>query len=130
MNERRCPFPTIPSSSRHLSIPNLSTFEPSNLPTFNSLSPFPATLTDHSQIVENSATLSPVFATLTSRVTHKSFVCHSYRKHRGWGSHKRVERAFLPAASHPFHRPRAASHQSRITSHWFSRTVALPPAKC
>jgi hypothetical protein len=52
---------------------------------FLSLSPFAATLTDSSQLIENPATLSPAFATLTSRVKHKSFVCHSYKKHRGWG---------------------------------------------
>ena len=51
-----------------------------------SLSPFPATLTDGSQLTENPATLSPVPATLTSRVKHNPFVCHSYRKHPGWGS--------------------------------------------
>ena len=51
-----------------------------------SLSPFPATLTDNSQLTENSTTLSPVPATLTSLVKHKSFICHSYRKHPGWGS--------------------------------------------
>src|ERR1700676_66291 len=49
------------------------------------LSPFPATLTSHSHIIENTATLSLVFATLTGRVKHKSCVCHSYKKHPGWG---------------------------------------------
>src|SRR5580692_11602590 len=55
-------------------------------------SPFPATLlprvrakgTDSSQPIENPATLSPAFATLTSCVNPNPFVCHSYRKHRGW----------------------------------------------
>ena len=51
-----------------------------------SLSLFLATLTDESQLTENSATLSPVSATLTSRVKHNSFVCHSYKKYPGWGS--------------------------------------------
>src|SRR5271170_2841672 len=50
-----------------------------------SLTPFPATLTRSSQIAENTATLSPAFATLTDCVKHKSFVCHSYKKHPGWG---------------------------------------------
>ena len=49
------------------------------------LTPFPATLTSHLQRPEKSATLSLAFATLTSRVKHKSSVCHSYKKHRGWG---------------------------------------------
>jgi hypothetical protein len=30
-------------------------------------------------------TLSPLFATLTDTLMTKSFICHSYRKHRGWG---------------------------------------------
>jgi len=50
-----------------------------------SVTPFPATLTSHLQLAENAAALSPAFATLTSRVKHKSFVCHSYKKHPGWG---------------------------------------------
>src|SRR5208282_1048354 len=52
---------------------------------FPSLSPLPATLANCPQLHENTATLSPVFATLTDCVKHKSFVCHSYRKHGGWG---------------------------------------------
>jgi len=50
-----------------------------------SVTPFPATLTSHLQLAENTTTLSPAFATLARRVKHKSFVCHSYRKHPGWG---------------------------------------------
>jgi hypothetical protein len=49
------------------------------------LIPFPATLTDPPQLAENPATLSPVPATLTSRVKHNPFVCHSYKKHPGVG---------------------------------------------
>src|SRR5579872_734094 len=49
------------------------------------LSPFSATLTDCPQLHENTGALSPVFATLTDCVKHKSFVCHSYKKHGGWG---------------------------------------------
>ena len=49
------------------------------------LSPFPATLTSSLQITEKPTTLSLAFATLTSRVKHKSCVCHSYKKHPGWG---------------------------------------------
>jgi hypothetical protein len=44
------------------------------------VSPFPATLTANSQLTENSATLSPVSATLTGRVNPNPFVCHSYKK--------------------------------------------------
>jgi excinuclease ABC subunit C len=58
-----------------------------------SLTPFTATLlprvqakgTSHLQIAEKPATLTPAFATLTSRVKDKSCVCHSYKKHPGWG---------------------------------------------
>jgi hypothetical protein len=50
------------------------------------VSPFPATLTNHLQLIENTATLSPFAATLTSRVKHNPFVCHSYKKHPGWVS--------------------------------------------
>jgi len=49
------------------------------------VTPFRATLTSHLQLAENAAALSPAFATLTCRVKHKSFVCHSYKKHPGWG---------------------------------------------
>jgi hypothetical protein len=49
------------------------------------LSPFPATLTSCPQLVENPATLSLLFATLTLCVTPKSFACHSYKKLPGVG---------------------------------------------
>src|SRR5579859_7270292 len=49
------------------------------------LSPLLATPTDPTQPIENKTTLSLAFATLTAPVTHKSFVCHSYKKHRGGG---------------------------------------------
>jgi hypothetical protein len=49
------------------------------------LSPLPATLTRNLQLTENKAALSPFRATLTGRVKHKSFVCHSYKKQGGWG---------------------------------------------
>src|SRR5271168_4448767 len=48
-------------------------------------SPFVAALVGRSQIIEKTAILSPAFATLTDRVKPKSFPCHSYRKHPGWG---------------------------------------------
>ena len=44
-----------------------------------------AALTDHQQLTENPATLSPCPATLTRRVNHNPFVCHSYKKHPGVG---------------------------------------------
>jgi hypothetical protein len=50
-----------------------------------SASPLSATLTNNPQLHENKATLSSAFATLTRRVKPNSFVCHSYKKHRGVG---------------------------------------------
>jgi hypothetical protein len=64
-----------------------------------SVTPFPvypeprrATLADHSQLTENPATLSPLpvypeprRATLTGCVKPNPCVCHSYKKHGGWG---------------------------------------------
>jgi len=103
VNARRCPFPTTQSSQRHLcawslprpgrgvcalSSPDLFlsslSFRPSTL-NRSSLTPFFATLTNHLQPIENAITLSPVFASLTDIVKHKSFACHSCRKHRGVG---------------------------------------------
>jgi hypothetical protein len=49
------------------------------------LSPLFVTLADHLQLTENPATLSPFPATLTRRVKVNPFVCHSYKKHQGWG---------------------------------------------
>jgi hypothetical protein len=43
------------------------------------------TLTVSLQLPENKSTLGPTVANPTSRVRHKSFACHSYRKHRGVG---------------------------------------------
>jgi len=50
------------------------------------LTPFPATLSGKSQLIENTPALSPVVATLTSHVKANPFVCHSYKKHPGWES--------------------------------------------
>src|SRR5580692_3790053 len=78
--------PTFHSHSETLPPPDLS----------RSASPLLATLTDNLQFVENPATLSPFPATLMSRVKHKSFICHSYRKHPGWGYAKL---AVIPSGS-------------------------------
>jgi hypothetical protein len=45
--------------------------------------PLLATLAWPLYLIENSTTLSPVFATLTRSVTSNPFVCHSYTKHPG-----------------------------------------------
>ena len=80
-----------------------SSYFNSQLSTFNSVSvtPFPATLTSHPQRPEKSATLSLAFATLTSRVRHKSSVCHSYKKHPGRASHLSSQRSFRSGLSRP-----------------------------
>jgi Prolipoprotein diacylglyceryl transferase len=64
--------------------------------TFNrfSTTPFLATLTTSLQRIENTATLSPFAATLTGHVNHNPFVCHSYKKHPGWGA---ISDCFAPA---------------------------------
>jgi hypothetical protein len=64
------------------------------------VSPFLAALTQGSQIIENSATLSLLFATLARSVTRKSFVCHSYRKSPGVGG-----KPSKPADLHIFQPP-------------------------
>ena len=77
-----------------------------------------ATLTDTSQLVENTGPLSPFLATLASRFTRKSFVCHSYKKTPGVGGHPAladlptgVARFFLlrPLTAHPSLGTRAKS---------------------
>jgi excinuclease ABC subunit C len=50
-----------------------------------SLTTLPATLARSLQITEKPTTLSPAFAALTSRIKHNPCVCHSYKKHPGWG---------------------------------------------
>jgi len=104
-------------------------FSPFNfkLSTFNasSPSPFPATLTSRLQIVENKTTLSPAVATLTDCVKHKSFVCHSCKKHPG-----------VPTVGQPLlagslgHGTRVTEHGPRVTAPWFTRTVAPHGTKC
>jgi hypothetical protein len=87
---------------------------------FLSLSPFLATLTGDSQLTENPATLSPVTATLTSRVKHKSFACHSYGKHGG--SHFSSP---MSLGSLYFSWPAlVTNHQSQFTKSFTIRTSA------
>ena len=75
---------------------------------FLSLSPFPATLTGHTELNENKTTLSLAVATLTNPVTHNPFACHSCKKHRGVG---------IPSECHP----------ERSEGSAFSRPLSLPP---
>jgi hypothetical protein len=75
-------------------------------------SPFHATLASRPQAAEIKTTLSPAFATPTHSATHKSFVCRSYKKHRGWGG------TANPGCLSQFsHGPRIAGHESRIMGH-------------
>src|SRR5690242_17758166 len=98
-------------------------------------SPFPATLSGKSQLIENPAALSPVLATLTRHLHHNPFVCRSYKKHRGYAivnflaaqtsvcalfSHESPDTAsarFLPPVT---------SHASPITNSFRIRTSIKP----
>src|SRR5579859_2494932 len=92
------PCLALPPGSAHpspSSCGNFQTFQHSNLSTFRQpirsslatapLTPFPATLSGESQLIENPAALSPVLATLTRHLHLNPFVCHSYKKHPGGG---------------------------------------------
>ena len=99
---------------------NISTFELSNLQTILPASPFFATLTRPLQPLENTTTLSPAVATLTSRVKVNPFVCHSYKKHPGWGSHLSNERVRSVPGSFSDHDSRSTNHNSHpllVTRH-------------
>jgi len=106
------------------------------------LTPFPATLSGKSQLIENPATLSRALATLTRHLHINPFVCHSYKKHRG--SHPSSQRSFWSGSSGPNflparHSPPATalvrplppvtSHQSRITNSFIIRTSIKPAHK-
>ena len=90
------------------------------------VSPLAATLTRPLQLTDKAATLSPTFATLTSRVNPNPFVCYSYKKHRGVAPlHGRIDlstpRPVFAVAGNPFTAsplflPPAKSHHSRVTN--------------
>jgi hypothetical protein len=100
---------------------------------FLSLSPFLATLTDSSQPIENPATLSPAFATLTSFVNPNPFVCHSYEKHPGWGyplialSAKLFSPLSCYPAPNPFRIRTSAKHARNSCGIRTSKTQDLKP---
>ena len=80
------PFPTCHFRSSTVDSPFLAVVARllrSRQKTSRRVIPLFATLTTSLQLTENTATLSPFRATLADCVKHKSFVCHSYRKHRG-----------------------------------------------
>ena len=52
---------------------------------FPAACPFSAIPTDHRQLKENTTTSTRSFATVTLHLKGNPFVCHSYKKHRGWG---------------------------------------------
>src|SRR5579859_5471524 len=81
------------------------------------LGPLFATLTSCVQAAENTATLSPFPATLTSNLKHKSFVCHSYRKQGGWGVPAAIALQIWPSVSTVQFLASSTCHQSRVTSH-------------
>ncbi len=97
-------------------------------------SPFHATLASRPQAAEIKTTLSPAFATPTHSAAHKSFVCRSYKKHRGWGG--TANPGCLSQFSHgpriTGSAPRVTNHGSWVTAHapWSPSTVAPQPPKC
>jgi hypothetical protein len=117
------PFSSLSSlRSRALSGPHFSL-------NFLRLSPFPvypeprrATLASHLQLAENKTTLSPAVATLTSRVKHNPFVCHSYKKHPGWGLHLSSQ-MFFASGCCSWPSP-VTNHQSQVTKSCRIRTSA------
>src|SRR5579859_5846186 len=158
------PCLALPPGSAHPSSSssgNFQTFQHSNLSTFRQgihlslapapLTPFPATLSGESQLIENPDALSRVVATLTCHLHHNPFVCHSYKKHPGAripsechperGEGSSFSRSFspLPRQSHPskgnpaivaaLSLPLVTSHQSRITNSFIIRTSIKPAHK-
>jgi len=85
-----------------------------------------ATLTRPPQLTDNTATLSPSFATLANRVNPNPFVCHSYKKHPGVvplparidlsAPHPVFAIASNPLTASPLFLPPAKSHHSRVTN--------------
>jgi hypothetical protein len=127
-------------------------FKPSTLDTF-SLSPFlvypeprrasllprmQARGANSLQIAENKTTLCPSVATLTHSVTHKSFVCHSYKNHRGVGGMSipwDPKRLAIAQVSREESGVSVGFHGARTTDRrpcpfWHPSTVAPQPAKC
>jgi hypothetical protein len=101
-----------------------------------SASPLSATLTGTSQLHENKVTLSLAFATLTRRVKLKSFVCHSYKKHRGVGYPSIADpasfssRPFRCTQRRPF-TPSALGEGQSLSTHGFtSRSSGYPGGGC
>ena len=85
VNSTRCPFPTIPSSQRNLSVLNIPTFKPSNLQRPLFLTPFPATLTISLHLIENTANLNPTSANLDATSTISPLFATLTQNTRGWG---------------------------------------------
>ena len=96
------------------SLTSLTSFTSSTSFASPSVTPFPVTLASHLQIAENKTTLSPAVVTLTGCVKHKSFVCHSCKKHGGWGttSYDQQKRALGLRHIHPLGKSPAANRQS------------------
>lgn len=78
-----------------------------------------ATLTDISQLIENTRPLSPLFATLTRRFAPKSFPCHSCEKTPG--GVPRISQAGLPCLRGRAYHKNSAGKDAAATN-----TVLLP----
>jgi hypothetical protein len=112
------PRPSFKPSPSSLATRSLSTFRPEPGPP---VSPLPATLTTRRQFTENETALSPFPATLTTCIQAKSFACHSYKKHGGWGLPPWMRRplfAVFPKRPHQ-------SHSIALTTPLFSYSCAL-----
>jgi hypothetical protein len=86
VNVRRCPLATPSSSRRQLCAFSASAFgyaPPAYHPEYGEGSDFSSFNFELSTV--NLLAVTPFPATLTSHVKDKPFVCHSYKKHRGWG---------------------------------------------
>jgi hypothetical protein len=75
------------------------------------------------QLVENQYTLSLFLATLTRRVRHNPFVCHSYRKSPGWGAplskQARFSRLRVLVHRSPSSSAPRTTHYLLLTVHYF-----------
>src|SRR5579859_4100297 len=125
------PCLALPPGSAHpspLSFGNFQTSQHSNLSTFRQgvhsslatapLTPFPATLSGKSQLIENPAALSRVLATLTRHVHRNPFVCHSYKKHPGGGCTLQSAISF----------PNLATRHSPLATKSFAIRTSIKPA--
>jgi hypothetical protein len=84
------------------------------------VSPFPAAVTNGLQFIENTSTLSPLFATLAQSSRTNPFICNSYRKSPGVGYNSFSRTSPLrhpPISLVSCSAKLSRAHDSRITTH-------------